>query len=247
MNTLTNTAKSLLNAALAFCYPEICQVCGKSRATPDQCFVCEGCTSRLRRVQAPFCSHCGLPSLGAITSTYECANCQEMQLSFSSARAAIIANEVALDLIHKFKYQRASWFEPLLGGLLVDASQADLAAGDWTCIVPIPLHPTKQREREFNQAERIAQHLSVATGLPVRTDRLRRVVPTRTQTMLSRQERMENVRRAFATCGAERLDGDRIILVDDVLTTGATADACSRVLLKAGAAEVCVWTVARGI
>jgi ComF family protein len=247
MTPLTDSAKSWLNAALAFCYPEICQVCGKSRATPQQCFVCESCTGRLRRVQAPYCNHCGLPSQGAITSTYECANCQEMQLSFSSARAAVIANEVALDLIHKFKYQRARWFEPLLAGLLVDAAKPDLAAGNWTCIVPIPLHPTKHREREFNQAERIARSLSAATGLPVRTGHLRRVVPTRTQTLLSRQERMENVRRAFAAAGAERLDGDRIILVDDVLTTGATADACSRALLKAGAAEVCVWTVARGI
>jgi len=247
LNKAASSAKRWLDAALAFCYPEICQVCGKSRATPEQCFVCEKCSARLRRVQDPFCRRCGLPSQGAITTSYECANCQELRLSFSSARAAIIANDVALDLIHKFKYQRGAWFEPLLAGLLIESARTELAAGGWSCIVPIPLHPTKQREREFNQAERIARRLGAATGLPVRTDRLRRVLPTRTQTLLSRQERMENVRHAFAADGAEGLDGDRVVLVDDVLTTGATADACSRVLLKAGAAEVCVWTVARGI
>jgi ComF family protein len=246
VNPAGSKAKTWLNAALSFCYPEVCQVCAGSRATPDKCFVCGDCRRRLKRIEAPFCTRCGLPSQGAITTDYECSNCHEFELSFSSARAAVVANEVALDLIHKFKYQRSLWFEPLLAGLLIDAAQAELSAGDWTCIVPIPLHPVKEREREFNQAERLARGLGAAIGRPVRNDLLRRAVQTRTQTLLSRAERMENVRHAFAPSRGERFDGERIILVDDVLTTGATADACSRVLLKAGAASVCVWTVARG-
>jgi ComF family protein len=114
-------------------------------------------------------------------------------------------------------------------------------------IVPVPLHPTKEREREFNQAERLARRLGAAMRIPVNNRLLRRVVPTRTQTQLSRQERLANVRNAFALRGSQRLNGEPIVLVDDVLTTGATTSACAQVLRAAGAGEVCVWTVARGV
>jgi ComF family protein len=104
----------------------------------------------------------------------------------------------------------------------------------------------KRREREFNQAERLARLLGRATGIPVRTDVLRRVHPTPSQTRLSRTERAANVRTAFAAVRGCEVEGGRVVLVDDVLTTGATASACAEVLLASGAREVTVWTVARG-
>jgi ComF family protein len=109
------------------------------------------------------------------------------------------------------------------------------------------LHPTKEREREFNQARRLAHRLSHATGIPVNDQLLLRTEATRTQTLLTRAERAANVRKAFATRPGTKLDGQRIVVVDDVLTTGATTSACARALKAAGAGEVCVWTVARGI
>jgi len=117
----------------------------------------------------------------------------------------------------------------------------------WDGIVPVPLYPAKQRERGFNQAERLARRLAVATDIPLNTRLLRRVVATRTQTLLSREERLANVRKAFAPCRGLALNGERFVLVDDVLTTGATTGACARALCAAGAGEVCVWTVARGV
>ena len=102
-------------------------------------------------------------------------------------------------------------------------------------------------EREFNQAGRLARRLGAATGLAVNTRLLRRVTPTRTQTLLDRRERAENVRRAFAMRAGQSARGLAIVLVDDVLTTGATTNACARVLRRAGARKVCVWTVARGM
>jgi ComF family protein len=99
----------------------------------------------------------------------------------------------------------------------------------------------------FNQAERLAHRLGAATGIAVNKRLLRRVLPTRTQTQLSRQERLANVRNAFAMRKGQRLNGERVVLVDDVFTTGATTNACARVLMGAGAGEVCVWTVARGV
>jgi ComF family protein len=122
-----------------------------------------------------------------------------------------------------------------------------LEGKNWHTIVPVPLHPAKQREREFNQAERLADRLGAFTQIPVNKRLLRRVIPTRTQTQLSRPERLANVRNAFAMRQGQRLNGERIVLVDDVFTTGATTSACARVLTSAGAGEVCVWTVARGI
>ena len=113
-------------------------------------------------------------------------------------------------------------------------------------IVPVPLHGLKEQEREFNQAERLARRLGAATGIPVNARLLRRVTPTRTQTLLSRSERAANVRHAFAHREGHSARGRSIVLVDDVLTTGATTNACARVLRAAGASQVCVWTVARG-
>jgi ComF family protein len=121
-----------------------------------------------------------------------------------------------------------------------------MRAEKWDCIVPVPLHAAKQREREFNQAERLARRLSRAANIPVRTDLIQRVKPTETQTQLNRAERASNVMDAFAARAGTALKGQKIIMLDDVMTTGATTNACARILRKAGAADVCVWTVARG-
>ena len=170
-----------------------------------------------------------------------------MELHFSAARSAVAARGPVLEAIHRYKYQRALWFEPFLAGLLIEEAGPVLCLEKWDYIVPVPLHGLKQREREFNQAERLAVRLGRATKIPVQARLLKRNVPTRTQTLLSRQERAANVRHAFALRGRRRLAGARIVLLDDVLTTGATTSACARVLRAAGARDVCVWTVARGL
>lgn len=182
-----------------------------------------------------------------MTTPFECANCREMQLHFRFARSAVAAQGVVLEVIHRYKYQRALWFEPFLVDLLIREAAPELRREKWDFLVPVPLYPTKEREREFNQAERLACRLGAATGLPVTTRLLKRVLPTRTQTLLTRQERSTNMRNAFATRKNARLEGKRLVLVDDVFTTGATTSACAKKLLTAGAKEVCVWTVARGL
>ena len=247
MSTFTDAAKGWLNAGLGLVYPEVCQLCGEARATPAEGYVCGGCRAKVRFVQAPFCERCGRPYEGHITTQFECANCREMEWHFQSARSAVMARDPVLEVIHRYKYQRALWFEPFLAELLIGVAAPALAGKRGDLIVPVPLHPTKLREREFNQAERLANWLGAATRIPVNKRLLRRVAPTRTQTQLSRPERLANVRNAFAMRGRERLNGERIVLLDDVFTTGATTSACAKVLMTAGAAEVCVWTVARGV
>jgi len=239
--------KSWLDAGLRFFYPDACQLCYSESATASDGYVGAHCRQSVRFIKPPFCECCGLPFEGEITTRFECANCRAMELAFQSARAAVIAGPVMLDVIHRYKYQRALWFEPFLADLLVRVARPVLASEPWDMIVPVPLHPLKKREREFNQAERLAARLGEAAEIPVNTRGLRRVEPTRTQTLLTREQRAANVRHAFAVGSGCQLEGRRVILVDDVLTTGATTSACARALRKAGAQEVRVWTVARGL
>ena len=247
MSAFTDSVTGWLNAGLAFVYPEVCQVCRQARATPAEGYVCDGCRAKVRFIEPPFCERCGRPYEGDITGRFECTNCREMEWHFASARSAVAARDPVLEVIHRYKYNRALWFEPFLADLLIRAAGPVLDGQKPDLIVPVPLHPTKEREREFNQAGRLADRLGAATQLPVNKRLLRRVRPTRTQTQLSRQERLANVRNAFAMRDGQRLEGERIILLDDVFTTGATTSACARVLVAAGAGEVCVWTVARGV
>ncbi len=240
-------SRPFTESLLGFLYPECCQICGEARAKAADGYVCAGCWREVRFIRPPFCARCGLPFLGAVTHIATCANCHDRELHFESARAAVVAEGVALDVVHRFKYSRALWFEPFLADLLVREAKPALAGEGWDLVVPVPLHPVKEREREFNQAARIGRRLADALGILMRTDLVARTEPTRTQTRLTREERAENVHRAFAPTGAVDLDGASVIVVDDVLTTGATADAVARVLRKIGARRVCVWSVARAV
>jgi competence protein ComFC len=236
-----------LNTGLGFFYPEICQLCEAERATAKDGFVGTKCWTQIRFIRPPFCERCGLPYPGDLTTSFECANCRDMELHFTSARSAVVAKTAVLEAIHRFKYQRALWFEPFLADLLLREAAPVLRGQGWDFIVPVPLHPLKEREREFNQAELLARHLSAATNIPLNTKLLRRVTPTMTQTRLTKEQRASNMRGAFAVRNRLKLNGERMVLVDDVFTTGATTSACAKSLRAAGAGEVCVWTVARGL
>jgi competence protein ComFC len=247
MNAFAAPIQNWLNTSLGFFYPEICRLCESERATARNGFVGAKCWQQVRFIRPPFCERCGLPFEGDLTTTFECTNCREMELHFSSARSAVVAKTVVLEAIHRFKYQNALWFENFLADLFLREAVPALRGQKWDFIVPVPLHSVKQREREFNQAERLATHLSAAIKIRLNTKLLRRVTSTKTQTLLTREQRAENMRGAFAIRSGTKLNSEKIILVDDVFTTGATTSACAQALRAAGAGEVCVWTVARGL
>jgi ComF family protein len=247
MNTFAAPIQNWLNTGLGFFYPEICQLCESDRAKAQDGFVCAKCRMQVRFIRPPFCERCGLPFEGDITTAFECANCRGMELHFSSARSSVVAKTVVLETIRRFKYQNALWFENFLADLLLREAVPALRGQNRDFIVPVPLHSVRKREREFNQAERLARHLSKAIKIQLNKKLLRRVTPTMTQTLLTREQRAENMRGAFSVCKNTQLDGERVILVDDVFTTGATTSACAQALRAAGAGDVCVWTVARGL
>ena len=247
MRTLAAPLRNWLTTGLGFFYPEICQLCEDEHATARDGYVGAKCWTHVRFIRPPFCERCGLPYPGDLTTAFECTNCRELELHFSSARSAVVAKTVVLEAIHRFKYQRALWFENFLADLFLREAAPVLRGQGWDFIVPVPLHSLKEREREFNQAEILARHLSAAANIPLNTKLLRRVTSTMTQTRLTKQQRAANMRGAFAIRPGVKLNGERVVLVDDVFTTGATTNACAQVLRAAGAGEVCVWTVARGL
>lgn len=237
----------LRDGILSWIYPEVCQLCLTASATPQEGYVCRSCAGQIRWMKPPCCDRCGLPFSGEITTTFVCPNCSTLEFHFSHARSLFAAQGVGLELVHRYKYRRALWFDPLFQSW-ISSRVAPLFCGQgWDALVPVPLHPIKQREREFNQAVRLASHLQKATGIPLESHWLRRVVPTPTQTTLSRKQRSENVRTAFQCVPRLPDRMKRIVLIDDVFTTGATSNACARVLRDSGASEVSVWTLARGL
>ena len=235
-------------AILRTIYPHVCEFCGVEEAGPAESYICRKCRERhdaVKLVEAPFCSKCGLWFNGAITTDFRCANCSNLELLFSYARSAAQYSGLIKEVIHRFKYGRNEWFEPFLGELLIDSALPTLQDTPVDAIVPIPLFPSKRRTRGFNQAERIGERLAKVLGVPSNPNCLKRVRDTDSQAGLDRDDRQANVKNAFAFKGPP-LTGQKVLLIDDVLTTGLTASACAGELLKNGAGEVRVWTVARG-
>lgn len=239
--------RSTLDALLGLFYPERCQLCGSAHARLQQGLVCDACRESVVPLTQPACHRCGLPFPGDMQHRFDCPNCRDRNPAFSRARSAVHAKGTAREAIHLYKYHRAFWLEPFLRELWVPAALADLSQSAWDGVVPVPLHPVRQREREFNQAERLGLMLADALGVPLRLDLVRRRSVTSSQTRLSRSERADNVRNAFEPGTGDRIEGTRWVVVDDVLTTGATTDAVAAVLRRLGSADVVVWTFARGV
>jgi ComF family protein len=241
---LPDKFRTWADTALSFIYPDECQLCHAERATLRQGYVGENCRAEVRWIEAPFCERCGLPFQGEITGEFECTNCREMELHFASARSAVIARGPVLEAVHHYKYDGQMWFEDFLVELLVPRARPWFLQHATDALVPVPLFSVRQRERGFNQAERLAKRLGETVAVPVRADLLKRVQPTPSQTRLSRTERADNMRHAFALRKPQKLNGGCYVLIDDVFTTGATAACATELLVASGHAVQSVVTLA---
>jgi ComF family protein len=199
--------------------------------------------AKLSFVSPPVCERCGTPFEIAVDPGQLCATCIAHPPAYDRARAALIYGDVSRDLVLSLKYQGRRDGLGLLAGWMANAGADLLASAD--LIVPVPLHYFRLIRRGFNQSFWLAAALSRASGVPMSVDALKRVRATPIQGGLSAEGRRRNVRGAFRIRRSRLVAGKKILLVDDVLTTGATAEACTRVLRRAGASCVDVITLAR--
>jgi ComF family protein len=224
-------------------YPATCVVCAQDVERLD--YLCEGCRRKAPRITAPFCAKCSEPFSGAITQTFSCANCEHRALHFDSAVAAYRSRGLVRKLVHAFKYGRQRHLRHPLGEWLGETMRDPRLRGrSFDLVVPVPLHPARERERGFNQAALLAELLAAQIGVPLQMA-LERIRYTRTQTAYDRAERMENLRDAFRLRKNRNVRDLRVLLIDDVLTTGSTLSECARVLRDAGALAVNAATAAR--
>ena len=232
---------ALLGDLLDFIYPPFCALCG-CRLSAGERSVCRDCWRSLAVIEAPYCRRCGLPLNSAGSP---CPACRSRRRMFSFARSFGPFDERLQQIVHLLKYRhRKSLAEPL-ARLLASVIERDRRFDNMEAVVPVPLHSVKARTRGYNQSELIASYLAREVGLRLLKKSLRRTRNTPSQSGLGSAQREINVRGAFAVRNPETISGKRLILVDDVLTTGATVDACVQALLQADANEVCVLTVAR--
>lgn len=239
---------ALADGALDLLYPSRCAVCDEVQRRGRT--LCEPCDADLPRLAAPFCSRCGEHFEGRIDDDFTCPNCSNLSFGFEFARPAMMLDDRTRNMIHRLKYGRAIYLAKELGrlahGAFEDERLAVAVEGRWP-LVPVPLHRSRQAWRHFNQAREIARSVGKLAGLPV-VDALTRVRKTETQTHLTRNQRLENLRGVFAASrkGERWPQKEGAVLIDDVLTTGSTVDACAKALRKAGFKRVFVVTVMRG-
>ena len=163
-------------------------------------------------------------------------------LVIEKIRSVALFEGVLRQAIHRFKYERLAGLAEPFGEMLADYWRGELLTADW--LIPVPLHPSRERDRGYNQSELLARSLARRVDVPVSSKGLRRTRATAVQMTLNAAQRRENVAGAFE-CIEARVRGARVMLIDDVGTTGATLDACAQAVLKAGAASVMGLTLAR--
>lgn len=229
--------------ALLVPLPPGCPLCGAASPTQSPC---AKCLDRLAEYRSrPRCLRCGRWWSGnAGNAGGLCSDCRREAPAFLAARSLGPYEGILRRAVHRLKYGHKRFLGELLGRLLAEVVREDAALCRAEVVVPVPLYVTRRRTRGFNQAEVLARALAGSSGLPVYCDVLLKIRRTAPQTGLSRPLRRENLRGAFVVRDPAVLRGRRVLLVDDVLTTGATATECSRELLSAGAGGVVVVTVA---
>lgn len=230
-----------------FLYPAYCHICEHSLTHGRH--LCHACSQQLKTIEPPFCSRCGECYDGQISQPFICPNCHDMEIHFEFARAALHSEGEGRHLIHDFKYLRqihlAAELAQLAALALEDPRFKPYQSSG--ILVPVPLFWKRKRKRQFNQSEQIARHLSKLSGIPY-YNALRRSRNTETQTHFSRAKRLKNLKNAFAARHRHisHIRDTPVILIDDVFTTGSTANECARVLLNHGASKIAVLTVLRG-
>jgi ComF family protein len=243
IRTVAAALRGIPRGALSLIYPPTCSGCGAATADPGA--LCPSCWSGLRLIEEPVCARYGTPfavdlGLGPLLSPRAIAE----PPVFDRCRAVALYDSVARRLVHRLKYEDRLDLATVMARMMSASGRTLIAEAE--CLVPVPLHRARLWRRRFNQAALLAQAIAADAGRPFVPAALERARATRSQVGLSRAARAENLSGAFRVPPAEahRIRGCRVLLVDDVTTTGATGNAAARALLRGGAASVDLLTFA---
>jgi ComF family protein len=245
--------RALLNrgtqALLDWFYPRHCHHCGESLHEGRAEMLCRDCLADLvaARISAPVCALCGLPLAGRPAPGTLCMRCRAEQRNFDLARALFAYRGPGRSLIHCYKFDGAYFLGPKVLRNLLRRGWLPADVADVDATLPVPLHPRRRRQRGYDQALLLAGALARELDCRLVRGALARTRYTSQQALLPASRRWDNVRGAFAVRKPEAVRGRCLLLVDDVMTSGTTADECAKVLKKAGACEVRVFTLARTI
>jgi ComF family protein len=227
-------------------YPPACLLCRAPLpdGRPAERIFCDGCRRRMPRIDPPACSRCGVGLRGAFDARLLCPTCRSAPLAFDVARSPWWYEGSAQDAIRQFKYSRRWRIGWSFAVEMAAVARSALPLDDVDAVLPVPLHWLKRRLKGFHPPAYLAQVVAAVLNRPYLSSALHRVRWTTTQTALGWRERFGNVDRAF-TAREPLVAGRSVLLIDDVLTSGATADACARTLKAAGARRVFLLTAAR--
>lgn len=241
------TTKTIFTSLINILYPRICVVCKDkldNTLTPDK-VLCIKCYSKIKRNLPPFCCQCGRHLTAQNFAKNICSDCIKKPLSFDRAFSPCIYEGVIKELLHQFKYNNKDYLGYTLSKFMINfIADNKLPVNYLDLIIPIPLHRSRLREREFNQAQILGDYIARNFNKAISSNLLLRHCQTKSQTGLNTNERFLNVKDTFSLNPRTSLRGKNIMLVDDVLTTGATSSEAARLLKKAGANIVFVLTLA---
>jgi competence protein ComFC len=243
----TTRVRKIFDGLLNLIYPETCFLCSAPVARQQDCGICDNCWQKViaLKILPPRCSSCGLPFYSfEENSEHLCGDCIQKMPPYAGARSFGHYSAEMSRVIQELKFGGRQNLVGLLAPLLADAFFDTWGRDEFDLIVPIPLHPKRKRDRGYNQAELLAVSLARLLAIPY-YKALQRVRSTLPQVGLTDSQRLENVRKAFRCFSPQRICKRRILLIDDVMTTGATVESAAQALVDAGAWRVSVLTVAR--
>lgn len=234
--------KNYKNAFLDMLYPKHCPLCGKVLSFGGGC-VCEGCLKEQKRVQPPYCMKCGKTLEDALEEY--CMDCTSISKSYKRAFPVFVYNGAIKNALYEFKYKNQRSYGEFFGACIVQQYGEQLKSLGLDGLIPVPIHKEKRKVRGYNQAEVLASFLGSQLNVPVYPNCLVRIINTSPQKELNDKIRMKNLKNAFKI-GENTIKLKKALLVDDIYTSGATMEACTKVLLEAGVEEVYCTSVAIG-
>lgn len=228
-------------------FPPVCLQCGGLVEGSGLRHVCAKCEPLITRVRGAHCQTCGHPFFGEVEGTHLCPHCQGLDPAYREGRTVVLFKGPARALVHALKYHRGLHVLDDIVALMAAEEEA-MAYARGRVLVPVPMHPRRERERGYNQSALLAEGVARAAGGGTRVESLLcRQLDTKTQTTLDRRARRANLKNAFALAPGAAINPEHnYLLIDDVFTTGSTLNACAQVLRKAGCLQLDVLTFGHG-